>query len=70
MADREPMRVEVALGSTISKDYDSIRVDIRVSDSRKEGESAAAAFNRVYKFVDDRLTLKTNEAAQTLYGNV
>jgi hypothetical protein len=37
-------------------------LDLGVVDSRREGETINDAFERVYKFVEDKLTEKLTEA--------
>lgn len=59
----EPTRVNVTLGYTLNLgNFQSLRLDLGVIDSRREGENIDEAFERVYKFVEDKLTDKINEA--------
>jgi len=59
----EPTKVSVTLGYTLNLgNFQSLRLDLGVVDSRKDGENVNQAFERVYKFVEDKLTEKINEA--------
>jgi hypothetical protein len=59
----EETKVSVTLGYTLNLgNFQSLRLDLGVSDSRKNGETVDQAFERVYKFVEDKLTSKINEA--------
>jgi hypothetical protein len=39
-----------------------LRLDLGIVESRKNGETIDQAFERVYKFVEDKLTDKIQEA--------
>ena len=59
----EPTKVSVTLGYTLNLgNFQSLRLDLGVTDSRRDGENVDQAFERVYKFVEDKLTDKINEA--------
>lgn len=59
----EPTRVRINLGYTRNMgNFESLRVDIGVDDSRREGESVVDCFSRVYSFVEAKLMEKVNEA--------
>lgn len=59
----EETRVGVTLGYTLNLgNFQSLRIDLNVIDSKREGENTNDAFDRVYKFVEDKLTEKINEA--------
>ena len=61
--ENEETKVSVTLGYTLNLgNFQSLRLDLGVVDSRRNGESADQAFERVYKFVEDKLTEKINEA--------
>lgn len=63
----EPTRVTVTLGYTRNMgNFESLRVDIGVEDSRRENETAGEAFDRVYAFVESRLTAKVAEIEKEL----
>ena len=61
--ENEETKVSVTLGYTLNLgNFQSLRLDLGVSDSRKNGETVDQAFERVYKFVEDKLTAKILEA--------
>ena len=61
--ENEETKVSVTLGYTLNLgNFQSLRLDLGVVDSRKNGENINQAFERVYKFVEDKLTEKINEA--------
>jgi hypothetical protein len=56
-------KVGVTLGYTLNLgNFQSLRIDLNVIDSKRDGENTNDAFERVYKFVEDKLTEKVNEA--------
>jgi hypothetical protein len=56
-------KVNVTLGYTLNLgNFQSLRLDLGVIDSRRDGETVNDAFERVYKFVEDKLAEKLNEA--------
>ena len=63
--ENEDTKVSVTLGYTLNLgNFQSLRLDLGVVDSRRNGESPDQAFERVYKFVEDRLTAKIKEAQE------
>ena len=59
----EPTKVSVTLGYTLNLgNFQSLRLDLGVVDSKRDGENTDQAFERVYKFVEDKLTAKIVEA--------
>jgi hypothetical protein len=59
----EPTKINVTLGYTLNLgNFQSLRLDLGVVDSKRDGETTNEAFERVYKFVEDKLTDKINEA--------
>jgi hypothetical protein len=59
----EETKVSVTLGYTLNLgNFQSLRLDLGVVENRKNGETIDQAFERVYKFVEDKLTSKINEA--------
>jgi hypothetical protein len=61
--NNEETKVNVTLGYTLNLgNFQSLRLDLGVIDSRREGETINDAFERVYKFVEDKLTEKLTEA--------
>lgn len=56
-------KVNVTLGYTLNLgNFQSLRLDLGVVDSRRDGETINDAFERVYKFVEDKLAEKITEA--------
>ena len=61
----EETKVNVTLGYTLNLgNFQSLRLDLGVIDSKREGETTEQAFDRVYKFVEDKLTEKIKEAQE------
>ena len=61
--ENEETKITDTLGYTLNLgNFQSLRLDLGVVDSRRNGESPDQAFERVYKFVEDKLTEKINEA--------
>lgn len=62
--NNEDTKVTVTLGYTLNLgNFQSLRIDLAVSDSKREGENTNDAFDRVYKFVEDKLAEKVKEAS-------
>lgn len=65
--ENENTKVNVTLGYTLNLgNFQSLRIDLGIIDSRREGESVDDAFNRVYNFVETKLTEKINESKNEL----
>lgn len=61
--ENEDTKISVTLGYTLNLgNFQSLRLDLGVTDSRRNGETPDQAFERVYKFVEDKLAEKINEA--------
>ena len=61
--ENDSTKVNVTLGYTLNLgNFQSLRLDLGVVDSKRDGETVDEAFERVYKFVEDKLTDKINEA--------
>lgn len=61
--NNEETKVNVTLGYTLNLgNFQSLRLDLGVVDSRREGETVNDAFERVYSFVESKLTEKLAEA--------
>ena len=61
--ENEDTKVSVTLGYTLNLgNFQSLRLDLGIVDSSKNGENINQAFDRVYQFVENRLTEKINEA--------
>lgn len=59
----EDTKVSVTLGYTLNLgNFQSLRLDLGIVDSRRDGENIDQAFERVYKFVEDKLASKIDEA--------
>jgi hypothetical protein len=57
-------KVSVALGYTLNLgNFQSLRIDLGIEDSERDGENISEAFNRVYAFVEEKLTEKVKEAS-------
>lgn len=63
MTENENTKINVTLGYTLNLgNFQSLRIDLGIVDSRRNGENIDQAFERVYKFVEDKLTAKVQEA--------
>ena len=61
--ENENTKISVTLGYTINLgNFQSLRLDLGVVDSKRDGENSDQAFDRVYRFVEDKLTEKIKEA--------
>ena len=61
----EDTKVNVTLGYTLNLgNFQSLRLDLGVVDSKRDGETTEQAFERVYKFVEEKLTDKIKEAQE------
>jgi len=61
--ENDSTKVSVTLGYTLNLgNFQSLRLDLGVVDSKRDGETTNDAFERVYKFVEDKLTAKITEA--------
>jgi hypothetical protein len=61
--ENDSTKVSVTLGYTLNLgNFQSLRLDLGVVDSKRDGENTDQAFDRVYKFVEDKLTTKIKEA--------
>jgi len=65
----EETKVTVGLGYTLNLgNFQSLRIDLSVTDNKREGENTNEAFERVYSFVEDKLAEKVREASQEIEG--
>jgi hypothetical protein len=65
--DNTGAKVNVSLGYTLNLgNFQSLRIDLGVEDSKRDGESINDAFNRVYGFVEEKLTEKVKEASSEM----
>lgn len=64
VATNDATKVSVTLGYTLNLgNFQSLRFDIGVVESRRDGENINEAFDRVYSFVEDKLSEKVKEAS-------
>mgnify|MGYP007006657521 FL=1 len=62
--ENENTRVKVALGYTLNLgNFQSLRIDLEVSDNKRDNENTGEAFERVYEFVENKLAEKVKEAS-------
>ena len=65
--ENKETKINVALGYTLNLgNFQSLRIDLGVEDSKKEGENVQQAFDRVYAFVEEKLTEKVKEASSEM----
>ena len=63
--ENDSTKVSVTLGYTLNLgNFQSLRLDLGVVDSKRNDENTDQAFERVYKFVEDKLTAKIKEAQE------
>jgi hypothetical protein len=68
--EQENTKVSVTLGYTLNLgNFQSLRLDLGVIDSKRDSENTEQAFDRVYKFVEDKLTEKIQEAQSEADSN-
>jgi hypothetical protein len=65
MANQTNVRVELSFTRNLGN-YESIKVNIGIEDFKRDGESIDEATNRVYAFVENKLTEKVNEIEEEL----
>jgi hypothetical protein len=65
----EETKVNIALGYTLNLgNFQSLRIDIGVQDSKRDGETTSDAFDRIYMFVESKLLEKVKEASEATEG--
>ena len=63
--ENDSTKVNVTLGYTLNLgNFQSLRLDLGIVDGKREGETTDQAFERVYKFVEDKLTETIKEAQE------
>jgi hypothetical protein len=63
--ENDSTKVTVGLGYTLNLgNFQSLRIDISITDNKREGETANEAFERVYKFVEEKLAEKVRESVE------
>ena len=61
--ENDSTKINVTLGYTLNLgNFQSLRLDLGIIDSKRDDENIEQAFERVYKFVEDKLTEKVQEA--------
>ena len=61
--ENENTKVTVGLGYTLNLgNFQSLRIDISVADNKRDGENTNDAFERIYKFVEEKLAEKVKES--------
>ena len=67
--ENENTKVTVGLGYTLNLgNFQSLRIDISVTDNKRDGETTGDAFDRVYAFVETKLAEKVAEAQSETEG--
>lgn len=67
MEENKRTVVKATLGYTLNLgNFQSLRLDLGVEDNTREGETTNEAMDRVYAFVEAKLTEKINEAKAEL----
>jgi hypothetical protein len=63
--NNDETKVTVGLGYTLNLgNFQSLRIDLSVSDSKRNGETTGEAFERVYAFVEQKLSEKVKESLE------
>jgi hypothetical protein len=63
--ENENTKISVTLGYTHNLgNFQSIRFDLGIVDYKRDEENIDQAFERVYKFVENKLIEKSNEAKE------
>jgi len=67
--ENDNTKVTVGLGYTLNLgNFQSLRIDISVADNKREGENTNDAFERIYKFVEEKLAEKVKESVEEADG--
>ena len=67
--NNEETKVTVGLGYTLNLgNFQSLRIDISITDNKRDGENTNEAFERVYSFVETKLQEKVAEAQGEIEG--
>jgi hypothetical protein len=67
--ENESTKVNVSLGYTLNLgNFQSLRIDLGIIDSKRDGENVSEAFERVYSFVESKLAEKIKEASSEIEG--
>ena len=61
--ENDNTKVTVGLGYTLNLgNFQSLRIDLSVTDNKRDGENTNDAFERVYSYVEGKLAEKVAEA--------
>lgn len=67
MEENNDTKVSVTLGYTLNLgNFQSLRLDLGVVDSKRNGETTNEAMDRVYAFVENKLIAKIQEAKEQI----
>ena len=67
--NNEGTKVTVGLGYTLNLgNFQSLRIDLSITDNKRDGENTNEAFDRVYGFVEAKLAEKVREATAEIEG--
>ncbi len=67
--NNEETKVTVGLGYTLNLgNFQSLRIDLSITDNKRDGENIGEAFERVYSFVETKLQEKVTEAQGEIEG--
>ena len=67
--ENESTKVTVGLGYTLNLgNFQSLRIDLSITDNKREGENTNEAFERVYGFVETKLAEKVRESQEEADG--
>jgi hypothetical protein len=67
--ENDNTKVRIALGYTLNLgNFQSLRIDLEVQDTKREGENTNDAFERVYSYVEEKLAEKVKEASAEIDG--
>ena len=62
LVSNDSTKINVMLGYTLNMgNFQSLRIDVGIEDSKRNGENANDAFERVYSFVEQKLREKIKE---------
>ena len=65
--ENENTKVTVGLGYTLNLgNFQSLRIDLSITDNKRDGENTEQAFERIYEFVENKLSEKVTEASQEI----
>jgi hypothetical protein len=68
--ENDSTKVSVGLGYTLNLgNFQSLRIDLSVADNKRDNETVNEAFERVYSFVESKLTEKVRDAQSEADGN-